>query len=131
MSKSIIDLAIEIIQETNDGDDLAPEHLKLVELAVNGFLNEQGEVAFNELHANVMSGYVRPWFHGIEHLTIDHEGYVYWKDRRVEHYTPSWSYSDEAKEAARELAQRCILLERTGRDVNGGDVVWGWDSLSR
>jgi len=32
----------------------------------------------------------------IEHLTIDHGGFVYWKDEQVEHYTPRWAYSEDA-----------------------------------
>jgi len=39
-------MAIEILKATNDGDNLAPVDLKLVELAVNRYLNEAGEVAF-------------------------------------------------------------------------------------
>ena len=84
--KNAIDMAIEILRKTNDGNDLAPEHLKLVEVAANGWLSEAGEVAFHELHRDVENGYKKPWLHGIEHLTRDHEGYVYWKGRRVEHY---------------------------------------------
>jgi len=52
--------ALEIIIATNDGDDLAPQHLKLVEMAVNGFLNDKGQQAFEDLLANVRSGYTPP-----------------------------------------------------------------------
>ena len=31
-----------ILKSTNDGDDLDPDQLKLLENAVNGFLNEKG-----------------------------------------------------------------------------------------
>lgn len=127
MSEAIIELALEIITATHDGDDLAPHHLKLVELAVNGFLSEQGEVAFNELVANVRAGYQKPWFHGIEHLTIDHEGFVYWKDQQVEHYTPRWAYSDDAQRQALELERRCLHLEAVGEEVNGATALWDWE----
>lgn len=52
--------ALEIIAATNDGNDLAPRHLKLLENAVNGFLNEKGQLAFEQLLANVRSGYSKP-----------------------------------------------------------------------
>ncbi len=123
MSDSIIDLAVEIIAATHDGDDLAPNHLKLVEMAVNGYLNEQGEVAFYELVANVRGGYHKPWFHDIEHLTIDHEGFVYWKDKQVEHYTPHWAYSDDARAQAQELGRRCRHLESIGVEVSFATVI--------
>ena len=57
---STCDLAIEILHATSDGDDLAPEHLKLIELAVNGDLNAYGEQEFARLVDNVRGGYQRP-----------------------------------------------------------------------
>ena len=121
-----VEKALFILEKTNDGTDLSPEHLKLVETAVNGWLSESGEVAFDELYKNVKGRYKKPWFHGIEHLTIDYKGYVYWKGSEVEHYTLSWAYSDEAKKAAQELARRCRLLEARGVDVSTRTVVWDW-----
>lgn len=59
MSANLADNAIEILQKARDGEDLDPQHLKLVELAVNGFLNENGRYLFTELLHNVRSGYVR------------------------------------------------------------------------
>src|SRR6266849_4844698 len=76
--------AIEILQRTHDGDDLAPEHLKLIELAVNDVLTEIGQVAFEQLYTQVTGGtYVEPWYHDIEYLRKDHHGYVYWKGIQV------------------------------------------------
>jgi len=123
----IYDAAIEILSSTRDGDDLNPIDLKLVETAVNGWLTEQGEIAFYDLLKRVRKGYSPPWFHGIEHLTIDHEGYVYWKDREVEHYDFPWAYSNEGKLSAEELAGRCRHLETVGVPVNTTNVIWHWD----
>ena len=75
--------AIEILQRTHDGDDLAPQHLKLIELAVNDVLTEIGQVAFEQLYTQVTGGtYVEPWYHDIEYLRKDHHGYVHWKESR-------------------------------------------------
>lgn len=74
MAATPMDMAIEILQKTHDGNDLDPRDLKIVELAVNNFLSEQGEVAFYDLHRRVINGYTKPSFHGVEHLTRDHEG---------------------------------------------------------
>lgn len=117
--------ACAILQSTNDGDDLAPEHLKLVEDAVNGFLNEAGLQAFNELYENCKGGYKKPWFH-VENLTIDNVGYVYWKGQQVEHYDLGWHRSPEAKIAAEELARRCRSLEERGIPVNSTNAIWKW-----
>ncbi len=88
---------------------------------------EEGEAAFYELVGNVRAGYQKPWFHGIEHLTIDHEGFIYWKDQRVEHYTPRWAYSEEAQQQALVLAERCKHLEAIGEEVNGTAAIWDWE----
>lgn len=130
MSAPIIDQALEIIEKTNDGNDLSPAHLYLVQTAVNGWLSEAGEVAFAELYANVQRGYVKPWFCGIEHLTIDHEGYVYWKGVQVEHYTTRWMTKESMHESAADLADRCRQLEAAGVKVSVTTAIWRWpDSL--
>ncbi len=123
----ISDKSCEILQRTNDGDDLDTRHLKLIENAVNGFLNEKGIGAFNELHKMVITtGYIKPFFHGIEHLTIDNVGYVYWKDTQVEHYELNWAYSDKAKKEAIELARRCKIIEERGEKPGNRNVIWNW-----
>jgi hypothetical protein len=119
-----IDMALYIIQNTHDGNDLAPEHLYMVQAACNGWLTEEGEVAFYELYASVMKGYVKPWYHGIEHMTKDHEGYIYWKGVEVEHY--SFDDYEKADAAAKELAGRCRFLESKGIEPTCRRVIWEW-----
>ena len=126
MSNPLIESALEILRATRDGDELAPEHLALLQGAVNGHLNEKGEAAFQQLVENVQSGYKPPWFHGMEHLTIDHEGYVSWRGKRVEHFEPDYAYTEKAKQEAEELAERCCQLEAEGKPVNKFNVVLNW-----
>ena len=127
MKENTCDKAIAILQATSDGDRLAPLDLKLVENAVNGFLNEEGIKVFNQLHETIAAGkYKQPWFHGIEYMTIDHVGYIYWKGAVVEHYEPPWAYSKEAKENAQELKRRCDILESKGIPLNITTVIWNW-----
>lgn len=124
----ICDRSCEILQRTDDGDRLDPRHLKLIELAVNGALNEKGLQALSDLHKMVMTtGYIKPFFHGIEHLTIDNIGYVYWKGTQVEHYTLSWAYSDKAKKEALELARRCKVIEGRGEKPDYRNTIWTWE----
>jgi hypothetical protein len=119
--------AIEILQATSDGDKLAPLDLKLVESAVNGFLSEEGIKVFNQLYETIAAGkYKQPWFHGIENMTIDHVGYIYWKSAIVEHYEQPWAYSKDAKESAQELKRRCEILESKGLPLNITTVIWNW-----
>jgi len=121
-----LDKAIEILRQTDDGNQLSPVDLRLVEVAVNDWLSETGKVAFNQLYDRVQTGYQPAPFHGIENLSIDHDGYVRWRGTVVEHYTLSWAYSDQAKAEALELARRCRQLEAAGRPVNTRTVVWEW-----
>ena len=133
MSKNYVEQCIEIVRATHDGDDLAPPDLKLVETAVNGWLNEAGEVAFAKLLANVRSGYKPPWFMGIEHMTRDHQRYVYWKGIQVEHYDHDvWQqdgWRERMKADAKELARRCRWLEENGKVVNTANVLAKWEEL--
>ena len=118
--KERCDLACDILRATHDGQDLAPPDLKVVEMAVNGFLSESGWTLFKELHRNATKpeGYTVPWFLGIEHMTRDHQGYIYWKGVKVEHYDhdtfqqPGWR--ERMKADADALAVRCRQLEETG-----------------
>jgi hypothetical protein len=125
MKENTCDKAIEILQATSDGDKLAPLDLKLVENAVNGFLSEEGIKVFNQLHETIVAGkYKHPWFHGIENMTIDHVGYVYWKGVIIEHYEQPWAYSKDAKENAQELKRRCEILESKCIPLNITTVIW-------
>jgi hypothetical protein len=127
MKENTCDKAIEILQATSDGDKLAPPDLKLVENAVNGFLSEEGIKVFNQLHETIVAGkYKHPWFHGIENMTIDDVGFIYWKGAIVEHYEQPWAYSKDAKESAQELKRRCEILESKGIPLNVTTVIWRW-----
>jgi hypothetical protein len=127
------DKAIDILRATSDGDNLAPPDLKLVEMAVNHQLNEAGEAAFDELHRNAMKpeGYTKPWFCGIQHMTRDHTGHVYWKGIVVEHYDHDFwrthNWKEQMKQDAEELARRCRLLERINQTPTVRTAVLRWE----
>ena len=129
MTQTASDVAIEILRATRDGEDLDPLDLSLIQSAVNGWLTEAGEVAFYALHyrATHPLGYQKPWLNGIEHLTIDHVGYVYWKGRQVEHYNQPWAWSESGQASAQELARRCRLLEERGVPVSCSNAIWNWE----
>jgi len=121
------EMSCEILQKTNDGDDLDPQHLWLVQEAVNGHLNDKGWAAFQELYDNVKAGYKPPWFHGIENMLRRQSGYVFWKGKIVEHYDSPWAYSPDGKKHAVELASRCRHLESIGVEVSMRNAVWLWE----
>jgi hypothetical protein len=128
MESSVCDKACEILEKTEDGDKLSPAHLYLLQEAVNGNVTELGRQAFENLHSQVIAGtYQPPWFHGVEHMTQDHEGYVYWKGKHVEHYHGSVCHSEEGKRELEELARRCRILESEGAEINVQSAVWNWE----
>lgn len=115
MSKSFCDMSIEILQKTEDGEKLSPLDLKVVEMAVNGYLNEQGEIYFQDLYKRVSDGiYKKPWHLGVEFMTKDHEGYIYFKGKHVEHY--SFRDIKEEKKALIELQKDMLYLESIGME---------------
>lgn len=121
-------MAIEVLQKTHDGDNLAPCDLWLLQEWVNDHLNEKGEALFRDIHAKVTAGtYKAPWFHGIENLTLNHQGYVFWKGVEVEHYSFASNYGPEAQAAAEEVGRRCLILESKGIQPTCKAVVWDWD----
>jgi hypothetical protein len=123
----VIKLALEIIRATDDGSKLAPQHLKLVELAINGFLSEDGHKAFHQLHADVLGGTYRwPWFKEIENLILDEVGYVCWKGQIVEHFEIAYAYSAKSTAYGREIARRCSILDAHGITPSIQAIVW-WD----
>jgi hypothetical protein len=125
------ELAIEILQKTNDGDSLDPRDLKITEMAVNGHLNEAGERYFQELHKKVIAGeYFKPYLHDVEFFTIDNEGFIYYKNIQVEHYNRPFAYSEEGKQALLELSRRVKILESKNIEVNGNNAIWRWEEIS-
>lgn len=124
-----IDKALAIISRTNDGNDLSPPHLALLESVVNhgeGNLTPLGKETWDKMYSDVLAGtYKKPWLHGQEHLTKNHDGYVLWKGKTVEHY----SYRDAAAEAtaAKELATVCRTIEARGQEVTWGELPRVYD----
>lgn len=124
---SICEKAIAIIHNTQDGNLLSPTHLKLTEMAVNGFLNGNGIKAFNKLYEEVISGqYKQPFLHGVEHMTQDHEGYILFKGNAVEHYSSPWSHSLDARNSLIKLQQQCLFLESKNIIPDSMNAVWLW-----
>lgn len=116
----IFAMAIAILRATKDGDMLAPHHLKLVELAINNMLDEDGVAMFQTLYGNATKpgGYTAPFIFDIEHLTIDQHGVVRWRGVAVEHFDhavwrqPGWR--ERMRADAEGVAARCRDLEAKG-----------------
>ena len=133
---SLIEKALLILRETNDGNDLARCDLLLLQRIVNACvfrIAESDEVEFDKLYSMIEKGeYGTRWFNGIEHLTMDAEGYVYWKGNHVEHYSGSLGIEGHPKsiKASEELARRCRILDSEGKKVSCNSAIWLWNEES-
>jgi hypothetical protein len=129
--EQVTDMAIAILQATDDGERLAPGDLHLVELAVNDRLNPEGMARFEELHANASkrAGYTTPYLFGIEHLAIGHDRTILWKGVPVEQFDhavwkrPGWQ--ERMRVDARKVAACCRALEAEGT-VPSMLTLTGW-----
>lgn len=124
---SLIEQSIEILRDSRDGEDLDPAHLSLVEAAANNNLTERGVQVFQQLHIEVTSGkYIKPWLCGVEHVTRDLQGYVYWKENRIEHFTFSAMDAVHLKAITQRLAEKCRHIEALGLPVCGSTYFNSW-----
>ncbi|MEJ8837615.1 hypothetical protein [Ramlibacter sp. AN1133] len=127
-----VDRAIRILENTHDGDDLARRDLALLQHVVNhgrAALTELGLKRWEDVVNAVADGsYVKPWLHGVENLSKDHDGYVKWRGRVVEHY----SFRDDEGEraAAQQLGECCRFLEAKGRPVRSMEVMKAYDEAN-
>jgi hypothetical protein len=121
-----IDRALDILRRTDDGNQLTPFDLWLVQEAVNERLNERGRTALRVLWDRVDAGYNVGWLHGIEHLVMAPDGYVRWRGEIVEHYDECLRTSVDGCRQAHEIARRCSDLEERGQPVKSTTAVWAW-----
>lgn len=120
--------ALEILRQTNDGSGLSPKALNLLQGAVNGHLSDYGLAAFETLHKNVMAGTYdksKDYYYGVEHMTKDNTGYIYYKGMCVEHFSYRNAEADRANEllALKRLKARCELLEQKKIEIHIGTAI--------
>ena len=118
------DQVAEIFQRTGEGLFLQARDIYLLESTKTGIPSREACSAVDALHGEVVSGeYAQKlrWLHGIKHLTRRPDGYVFWKDESVEHFT--FVDAGRSLAAAQRLAQKCLLLESKGFPVNGRTVL--------
>jgi hypothetical protein len=126
----VLDQAIGVLRGTSDGDLLDPRDLALLQTVVNeglDALTDPGKRHWAGIVQSVVAGtYAKPWMHGVEHLTRDLEGYVFWKGARVEHFSFRGDVEGE-REAAIRLGAYCRMLEAQKIQVSGAELHRAWD----
>jgi hypothetical protein len=115
-----------ILRKTNDGKDLAPRHLYLIQLVINNDASEHGIKLFEQLHEQVMTGTYdkqKVYLFDVEHITKDHEGYIYYKGHHIDHFSYYDNWEGEW-EATLQAARICALLEQKGHPINSITYCW-------
>ena len=115
----------EIIAGTLDGNQLSPQHLTLIQSAVNGFSSEKELDELKQIHQLVKEGKYTNWFHNIEHLTLDHSDFIRWKGRVVAQHTSETT--EEEKAAVKEIHSRCLYVESLSLTPNKWNCDFYWD----
>jgi len=113
-----LDICLEILAATHDGEDLSPHHLQLVEWGANNWLDELERNELKLLADDVRLGYEKPWLHGIKNVTIDNDGTVLWRETPIDQYDLSWAFTSEAATTAQRLAKECERVEAAGQEVS-------------
>lgn len=119
--------AIAILKATNDGNQLDPSDLRMLQDVVNGgfaAMTPEAKDYWKKMVETTASGqYKSRWFCGLKDLTRNHEGYVSWKGHHVEHYSFPESRRQEMIYSARRLAAVCMKIESAGDKVDSRTVT--------
>lgn len=119
----IYETVIYIIESTCNGQELSPRHLKLTESLVNGFITNEGIEELKRVQKMIANRNYVDWFHGIEHLTLSHDGDIKWKGVTVDCYGSTY----ETDTRFRELHSRCLHIESIGLNPNARNCAYYWD----
>lgn len=130
MNQNIFDLSIEILSKSNDGDDLSPNHLLLLQNAANNNINGRGTRKLLEIYDQIIKGTYKkeiPWIFGIKHMTQGADRSMYYKGIKVEHFDHNFWCTDGWKKRMKkdtiELKKACQKLEKKGIEVNFSNVL--------
>lgn len=128
------EMCVEVLQMTNDGDDLAPKHLFLVELVGNGQANDPGKAELEKVWQELKKGQYNKWYFDIFGLTLKADGFVLWFGQEVEHYSYlKGNYSDDARHAAIKLVTKIQSQEQqviSKLHAEGLTLRSGWPAIS-
>jgi hypothetical protein len=69
------------------------------------------------------------FLHGIENMTGDDNGNVYYKEQKVDKYNGDELNSQSAKREIANLGSVCEFLERHGADLSREGDAWKWDDF--
>lgn len=125
---SLHDKVLAVIVETRDGEDLAPRDLGLTELVLNDLATSAQVSEFDALYERVCVKRTyaasSSWLAGVEGVSQDHRGYVYWRGACIEHFSPV--PAPRLRELTLKLQEVCLGMERHGLTPNNSTIYLNW-----
>jgi hypothetical protein len=61
---------------------------------------------------------------GFKELSCDGQGYIYYKDQTVEHYSSSLIETEKGKQESKKLVEACKHIENLLLPITGSTVIW-------
>jgi hypothetical protein len=111
-----------ILERTEDGRELLEPHRRLVHKALTETVSRTGADVIEWLDESTERGtYRTEFFMGIEHLTRDVKGLLFWKSHPIGWFSPDAGECDE--EMAQRLAVRCRKLDAKGFPITSRAVL--------
>ena len=130
MNQNIFDLSIEILSKSNDGNELSPNHLALIQNAVNNNINGKGTRLLLKIHEQIIKGTYKKeidYIFGVKHMTQGQEGSMFYKGITVEHFDHNFwcekGWKKDMKKATIQLKKDCQKLEKKGIEINFSNLL--------
>lgn len=120
IQQKIIHMALEILQHSDEGKNLDPVHLTMVEFACNCALDQRRISSLYDLHRAVVinKDYKTTCFAEREHVTIDWSGRVYYKSQLIDQFLLDRFAHEDAKVLMKRIEQTCLQMEKDHITVN-------------
>lgn len=119
-----------ILQATGAGDKLAPQHYHLVELANHGVpLSPYQQEELDGIYAKLPE-YTPPFAHGVEHMTIDREGTLYYKGVAVDYGALAWTATLGGRADVVRIQDQCRFLEGRGIKPTSQEIFSNWGAYN-
>lgn len=120
-----------ILQATENGGKLAAQHRRLLELADHGVpLSPYQQEELDGIYAKLPE-YTPPFVHGVEHMTIDWDGTLYYKGEAVDYGALVWTETLCGRADVVRVQDQCRFLEAQGIRPTAEEIFFNWGAYAK
>ena len=120
-----------VLQATKNGGKLAAQHHRLVELADHGVpLSPYQQKELDGIYVKLPE-YTPPFVHGVEHMTIDQEGVLYYKGVAVDYGALAWTTTLGGRADVLRVQDQCRYLEAQGIRPTVQEIFFNWGAYDK